>query len=155
VGPIAAQVRRRGDVAVALAVMALSTAMTIGWFATGNASAPDAGLQQIDLLMLDEPVLGVEAVGGRPTMLVVTGQRCPPQDPEPRRLDDRFGLVVSPDAALARRLALSKAAEGCSPGYVLLDGDSRIRYRTYDPGWPRHDQEQEILLEAIAKGSRG
>lgn len=144
----------RFDVGVVLAVAALSTGLVVGWFATGNASAPDAGLQQIDLLMLDERVPGVEAVDGRPTMVVVTGQGCPSRDPEPRRLAERFGLVVSPDRSLARRLALPKAAEGCEPGYVLLDGDSVVRYRTYDPGWTRHDEEQEILLEAIAEGHR-
>ena len=141
---------RPGVLVVAL-VQAFCVALTIGWFATGNASAPDAGLQQIDLLMLDERVPGVDAVGGKPTMIVVTGQRCPARDPEPRRLDERFGLVLSPDRELARRLALPKAAEGCTPGYVLLSGDGVVRYRTYDPGWPRHDEEQEILLDAIAE----
>jgi hypothetical protein len=60
-----------------------------------------------------------------------------------------------PGRGLARRLALPKAAEGCTPGYALLDGDSHVRYRTYDPGWPAHDQEQEILLEAIESGHTG
>ena len=71
---------------------------------------------------------------------------------EPRRLDDRYGLVLSPDRDLARRLALPAAAERCQPGYVLLDGDGVVRYRTYDPAWVEHDQEQEILLESIARG---
>lgn len=142
----------RQDVALAVGVAVLSTALTTGWFATGNSSAPDGGLQQIGMLMLDERVPGVSAVDGRPTMVVVTGQGCPPREPEPRRLDERFGLVVSPDRELARRLALPKAAEGCVPGYVLLDGDSNVRYRTYDPGWPRHDDEQEVLLEALEHG---
>lgn len=135
-----------------LAVQALSVALVAGWFATGNASAPDAGLQQIDLISLRERVEGVAAVDGRPTMVVVTGQGCPPEVPQPRRLAERFGLVVTPDREIARRLALPKAAEGCTPGYALLDGNSFVRYRTYDPGWPQHDQEQEILLDAIAAG---
>jgi len=143
------------DIAVVVAVMVLSVGLVVGWFATGNASAPDGGLQQIDIITLNERVLGVEAVDGRPTMVVVTGQRCPPRQPQPRQLDERFGLVLSPDADLARRLALPKAAEGCTPGYVLLDGDSNVRYRTYDPGWAEHDQEQEILLEAIESGHTG
>lgn len=142
----------RFDVGLTVAVAVLSVALVVGWFAAGNASAPDAGLQQIDLISLDERVPGVTAVDGRPTMVVVTGQRCPARAPEPRRLDERFGLIVSPDRELARRLALPKAAEGCTPGYVLLDGDSRVRYRTYDPGWARHDEEQEVLLEAIEQG---
>ena len=126
--------------------------MTIGWFATGNAGAPDDGLQQIDMLTLHERVDGVGAVGGRPTMVVVTGQDCPTGDGGPRRLDPRFGLVVTADPDLAQRLALPAAAERCSPGYALVDGDGVVRYRTYDPGWPEHAQEQEILLEAIAEG---
>jgi hypothetical protein len=136
-----------------VAVQVLCVGLTVGWFATGNASAPDDGLQQIGILMLDERVPGVQAVDGRPTMVVATGQGCPPRDPRPRALDERFGLVVSPDASLARSLALPKAAQGCTPGYVLLDGDSRVRYRSYDPGWARHSFEQEVLLEAIEKGS--
>jgi hypothetical protein len=140
---------------VVVAVMVLSIGLVTGWLLTGNPSAPDGGLQQIDMITLEERVPGVDAVGGRPTMVVVTGQRCPSRPPEPRRLDERFGLVVSPDAGLARRLALPKAAEGCTPGYVLLDGDSHVRYRTYDPRWPAHDEEQEILLEAIEHGHTG
>jgi hypothetical protein len=147
-----ARPRHPRDALLVLAVQVLCVGLVVGWFATGHASAPDGGLQQIGLLMLDERVPGVEAVDGRPTMVVVSGQRCPASAPQPRRLDERFGLVVSPDAELARRLALPKAAEGCEPGYVLLDGDSRVRYRTYDPGWPRHDLEQEVLLEAIERG---
>lgn len=143
----------RFDVGLVVVVAVLCVGLTVGWFATGNDSAPDGGLQQIDLLMLDEVVPGVTAVDGRPTMLVVTGQGCPPREPVPRGLDERFGLVLSPDRALARRLALPKAAVGCEPGYVLMDGDSVIRYRTYDPGWPFHAEEQEILLDAIAEGS--
>jgi hypothetical protein len=139
-------------VPLVLAVQALGTALVVGWLASGRPGAPDAGLQQIDVLMLSERVPGVEPVDGRPTMLVVTSDACP--DPGPRRLDDRYGLVVSTDPRLADRLALPKAADGCSPGYVLLDGDGVLRYRTYDPRWPEHDQEQEILLESIARGHR-
>lgn len=144
---------RGGDVLLVAAVLASSTAMAVGWFATGNASAPDGGLQQIDLLMLHEQVPGLQAVDGRPTMVVVTGEGCP-DTRAPRRLDERYGLVVSTDPGLARQLALPRAATGCTPGYVLLDGDSTVRYRSYDPGWPEHDQEQEILLEAVADGHR-
>ena len=145
----------RTDVGIAVGVAVLSLGLTVGWFATGNASAPDDGLQQIDVLMLDERVPGVSAVDGRPTMVVATGQDCPVREPEPRRLAERYGLVVSDDPGLARKLALPKAAEGCVPGYALLDGDSRVRYRSYDPGWTTHSQEQEILLEAIEHGTHG
>ena len=124
-----------------LAVQAVAAALVAGWFATGHASAPDDGLLQLDVLSLSERVPGVTAVDGRPTMVVV---QCGPAPA--RRLDEAYGLVVSSDAALADRLALHRAVEDCQPGYVLLDGHSVVRYRSYDPGWPDHSFEQEVLL---------
>lgn len=132
-----------------LAVQAVSALLVAGWFGAGHASAPDAGMLQIDVLSLDEPVRGLSAVDGRPTMVVLTGQGCPPQISQERHLDRRYGLILSPDRELARRVSLPYAAVRCQPGYVLLDGDSNVRYRTYDPGWPDHAQEQEILLENL------
>jgi hypothetical protein len=139
------QKARRG-VLLVLAVQALSVTLVAGWFATGHASAPDAGLQQLDLLSLSERVPGVTAVDGRPTMVVLT---CPREVPDRRTLDPSYGLVVSTDTTLARRLALPRAAQ-CQSGYVLLDGDSVVRYRTYDPGWLEHSFEQEVLLGHLA-----
>lgn len=134
----------RREVAVVLAVQAAATALVVGWFATGHASAPDDGLLQLDVLSLSERVPGVTAVDGRPTMVVV---QCGPAPP--RRLDGAYGLVVSDDPALAQRLALHRAVADCQAGYVLLDGDSVVRYRSYDPGWPEHTYEQEVLLEHL------
>jgi DNA-binding transcriptional LysR family regulator len=141
---------RRGVVLVA-GVQLLSLGLVAGWFAAGHASAPDGGLHQIDVLHLSERVPGVTAVGGRPTMVVVT---CPSLLDGRRSLDERYGFVVSTDPALARRLALPRAVD-CQAGYVLLDGDSVVRYRSYDPGWLAHAFEQEVLLEAIAHGGHG
>lgn len=143
----AQDVLTRPAVLLVLGLQVACCALVAGWFATGHASAPDAGLLQVDVLSLHEQVPGVEAVGGRPTMVVAAGQGCRPAGP--RRLDLRYGLVVSDDPALARRLALPAAATGCSPGYVLLDGSGVVRYRSYDPGWATHAQEQEVLLAAI------
>lgn len=126
------------------AVQALSVVLVAGWFATGHASAPDDGLLQLDVLSLSERVPGLTAVDGRPTMVVV---QCGPA-PE-RQLDDAYGLVVSDDPALAQRLALPRAVTDCQAGYVLLDGDSVVRYRSYDPGWPDHSFEQEVLLDHL------
>lgn len=137
----------RRDVLVVLVVQTVATALVAGWFVTGHASAPDAGLQQLDLLSLDEPVPGLAAVDGRPTMVVVT---CPAEAAYERRLSRAYGLVVRTDDALARRLALPRAVAECQAGYVLLDGASRVRYRTYDPGWREHSFEQEVLLEHLA-----
>ena len=117
-----------------LFVQVAGVVLVAGWFAAGHASAPDAGLQQLDVLSLSERVPGTAAVGGRPTMVVVT---CPAQLPDRRELHPSYGLVV--------RLTLPRA-EQCQAGYVLLDGDSLVRYRTYDPSWLEHSFEQEVLL---------
>ena len=136
----AREARRGARLVVAVQVLAL--ALVTGWFATGHAAAPDAGLQQLDLLSLSERVPGLTAVGGRPTMVVLT---CPQEVPQRRELDPSYGLVVSTDPDLAARLALPEAVR-CQAGYVLLDADSVVRYRTYDPGWVDHSFEQEVLL---------
>ena len=136
-------------VAPVLALQLACVAAVVAWFATGHASAPDHGLLQLDILSLDERVPGLDAVGGRPTMVVFT---CPQEQPPVRTLDPAYGLTISTDPALARVAALPRAA-ACEDGYVLLDGQSHVRYRSYDPGWPEHTQEQEILLENLDMGS--
>ena len=130
-------------------LQAVAVALVAGWFATGHASAPDAGLLQLDVLSLSERVPGVEAVDGRPTMVVVT---CPSLPRTSRGLDPAYGLVVSTEPALAARLALPRATTACQPGYVLLDGASVVRYRSYDPGWQDHAFEQGELLEHLVHG---
>ena len=129
-------------VLLVLLVQALASGLVVGWFATGHASAPDAGLLQLDVLSLSEPVSGVAAVDERPTLVVLT---CPALVPDRRTLDPRYGLVVSTDPVLAEQLALPLAPD-CQSGYVLLDRHSQVRYRTYDPGWLDHAFEQEVLL---------
>lgn len=128
--------------------MVTCLAMTTGWFATGHASAPDDGLLQLDVLSLSERVPGLEPVGGRPTMVVLT---CPAAVPVPRTLSPAYGFAVSTDPDLAGRVALPRAV-ACHDGYVLLDAAGLVRYRSYDPGWPEHDEEQEILLEHLGHG---
>ena len=137
---------RRG-VRVVIAVQVTAVVLVVGWFAAGHASAPDAGLHQLDILSLSERVPGLMAVDDRPTMVVVT---CPEELPDRRTLDEAYGLVVSTDPVLAARLALPRAAE-CQAGYVLLDEDSLVRYRTYDDSWLGHSFEQEVLLEHLAE----
>ena len=138
----------RRDVRIVLAVQAMAVVLVAGWFATGHASAPDAGLVQLDMLSLSERVAGVDAVDGRPTMLVLTCPRLLP--PPPRRLDPAYGFALSTDPALAARVALPLATTECQAGYVLVDEHSLVRYRTYDPGWSEHSFEQEVLLENLA-----
>lgn len=142
---------------------------------------PDAGLRQLDLISLNEQVPGVAGVSGRATLVAVPGDLTDPQcESELRRalsrrgkptgLDLVFGLVVlardigqvgpapptvqvraDPEGELARSLALTPAQDGCRPGYALLDPVGRVRYRSYDPDWGSHAQEQEILLAEVAR----
>ena len=136
---------RRG-VLLVLALQLLCVTLVAGWFAAGHASAPDAGLTQLDVLSLSERVPGLRADAGRPTMVVIT---CDGR--YERTLDERYGLYLVAEPELARRLALPLAVRPtCQDGYVLLDGQSRVRYRTYDPGWREHSFEQEVLLGHLA-----
>lgn len=121
-----------------------ATGLVVAWFAAGNPSAPDDGLVQLDVLSLRERVAGLEATNGRPTLVVVPGQGCPTRTPTLTS----YPVVFRQDLATA--LALPRAATTCQPGYVLLDADGIVRYRTYDPGWATHAQEQEILLDHLA-----
>lgn len=125
-----------------LALQVLCVALVVGWFGTGHASAPDHGLLQLDVLTLHERVDGLGAQGGRPTMVVLT---CATRPAHGRTLATGYGFAVSTDPDLARRVALPRAPD-CHDGYVLLDSAGYVRYRSYDPGWPQHAKEQEILL---------
>ncbi|MEO6204727.1 MAG: hypothetical protein ABIO67_05000 [Mycobacteriales bacterium] len=138
-------------------VCGLGIALLVGWLGTGHASAPDDGLLQIDMLTLHERVDGVETVDGLPTMVVIAGRCEVHRQPG---LKARYGTVLhradEPGYAdLARALALPQAIDRCEPGYVLLDRDGWIRYRSYDPGWWKHATEQEILLDATATPGSG
>lgn len=143
----------RDVLAVALAQVVV-VALVVGWFTTGHASAPDDGLLQLDVLSLHERVPGLDAQDGKPTMLVVTGPPTPHclgevQWAQDHPLSPAYSRVLVSDPAEAERLALPAAARRCQPGYVLLDASGMVRYRSYDPGWAQHLQEQEILLESL------
>lgn len=131
-------------------MLVVAVALVIGWLATGHASAPDDGLLQVDILSLHERVPGVSPVGGRPTMVVLAG-RCSARGTP--RLSAYPVVVHSPSepayVELAQDLALPEADRRCQPGYVLVDREGFVRYRTYDPGWAAHADEQSILLGAL------
>ena len=132
-------------------VQAVAAVIVLGWFASGHASAPDDGLLQLDILTLHEKVAGVEPVDGHPTMVVLAGT-C--SSDAKSSLPSSYGVVVHhPNepayAGLAQDLALPAAAGRCQPGYVLVDRAGFVRYRTYDPGWAAHSDEQSILLDAL------
>ena len=64
--------RPRG-VPLVLSLQALVVALVVAWFATGHASAPDGGLQQLDVLVVHERVPGLAPVSGRPTIVFTAG----------------------------------------------------------------------------------
>jgi len=132
-------------------VQVLAVALVAGWFGTGHASAPDDGLLQLDVLSLHEKVPGVGPVDDRPTMVVLAG-RC--ASVPSAALPASYRLVVHRVSdpgylELLQRLALPAAARRCQPGYVLVDRAGYVRYRTYDPGWAKHADEQSVLLAAL------
>ena len=134
----------RRERALVAAVVGLGVALSAGWLGAGRPSAPDDGLQQIGMITLRERVPGISAVGGRPTMVVLScgGGRA--------SLTGYPVRVLAPAAELASSLALPRAAApSCQDGYALLDGDGFVRYRSYDPGWEQHAHEQSVLLDAL------
>ena len=148
--------RPRG-VLLVVASQLVVTALVIGWFATGHSSAPDAGLQQLDVLSLHERVPGLTV--DRPTM-VVSVSTCPHEarvavarHGTPEGLPLSYDLrLLDPvrDSALVRALALDRSLTRCQPGYALVDAAGYVRYRTYDVQLADHAAEQRVLLAAMS-----
>jgi hypothetical protein len=138
----------RRDARIVGLVLVVGVLLTVGWLSSGRSSAPDDGLLQIDMLTLHETVPGVTPITGKPTIVVLA---C---GPARSLLPERYGVVVHvPSEAsyreLAAALGLPEAARRCQPGYALVDRDGFVRYRSYDPGWAKHADEQAILLDAL------
>ena len=139
------------------ATQAVVTTLVIAWFATGHASAPDGGLQQLDMLLLHERVPGLTV--SQPTMIISAGS-CPAEaraaavrHGRSDGLPLRYGLrLLDPvrDAALVRALALGRSLTRCQPGYALVDAAGFVRYRTYDAQLAEHADEQRVLLGAMS-----
>lgn len=168
--------RHRSALHVALFNATIVVAIGV-YLLRGGPLAPDFGLQQLDMLTLREQVPAVRAVEGRPTLYLFAGSLGTPacrrqlaelvqQRGTSRGLPLTVGLVVvtadgtgppvpaaryqaDPDGALARALALPRAAGRCAPGYAIVDGRSDVRYRSYDPRYGEHGLEQAILLEEV------
>lgn len=105
---------------------------------------PFEGLQQLDLLYLRQPAPHYQQLGfqrGRPGLLLVCGG-CPAPDVGAQ-------VVRSTDPAVARDYALVTASGRVGPGYALIDGDGRVRYRTFDPSPAAHADEIAVLLGAL------
>ena len=177
--PVSLRLRDRpAATAVLLAVQLVAVVAVIVW-ASGRPLTPDGGLQQFDALSLRESVPGLTAVSGRPTLYVATGDLADPACAEElrdfldRRTDPTYPAVLLVPAgpvpsslpadtevrtenavALVRAVALPGAAQGCRPGYALVDGAGDVRYRTYDPGYGAHATEPSVLLDTLQREPR-
>lgn len=58
-------------------------------------------------------------------------------------------FVADADGAVARAAGLDQPIDGGAPvGYVIVDTQGYIRYRTLDPGFMHHAQEIKLMLGA-------
>ena len=106
---------------------------------------PSPALQQLDLLYLDEPAPGYERLGfrpGEPALLLV----CDPPCAAPA---GSWQVRHTTDASVARDYGLLTAEGRVGPGYALIDGAGRVRYRTFDPAPAAHGREIGILLGSL------
>jgi hypothetical protein len=108
---------------------------------------PQRGLQQLDLLFLDEPAPGLAATGAPPgqvTVLLFCADCAAPRV--------TGGAVVRVrDPGLARQYGLGAPGR---PGYAVVDAGGRVRYRTYDPHPGAHDVEVQTLVDGVAGRGR-
>lgn len=124
-----------------LAVCAVGVLLTLS--TPGHADHdPVHGLQQLDLLYLDEPApdLPVAHVGAPLLLVVCEGCRPPPVD---------AAVHVTDDPAVAAAVALARTDGRIGPGYAVIDAEGRLRYRTFDPGLADHAEEITTLLEGL------
>ena len=151
-------------------------------YAMHNPLVPDHGLQQIDALSLNEQVSGLRAVDKLPTFVLFPGDQTTATCRDHLNkflavyginggLQPQYRLIVitntrppnlgqikaqtDPSGSLAHQLALPESTTHCAPGYAILDGESHLRYRTYDPEYQVHAGEQNILLSAVFKQAGG
>jgi hypothetical protein len=108
---------------------------------------PVHGLQQLDLLYLDQPAPLADRLGlqmGRPALVVVCSSCRPPRLDRPD-----LQVVTTDDTAVARAYALLTEDGRVGPGYALVDSRGAVRYRTFDPGLGQHAAEVQILVDAL------
>lgn len=106
---------------------------------------PQHALQQLDAFSLDEPAPGLGRLGltSGPAVLLFC-EACPA--PAVRGAS----VVRTTDRELARAYSLIGAGGRVGPGYALVDGRGRVRYRTFDPAPAEHLQELQPLVDALA-----
>ena len=150
--------QRRTQLVGVILFQTVAVLAVIGYAAT-NPLTPDHGLQQIDALTINDTVPIISATVTKPTLILFTSDsdtKCAAQLAHYRSvyragrgLHQRYDIRVSQDETLASEVALPEALRGCNPGYALFDAHGHIRYRTYDPQYDRHSDEQNILMENL------
>lgn len=123
------------------AAVLLPAAGVLAHVADDDGRDPVRSLQQLDLLYLDEPAPGLVPTGTPVVLVFCDGCELPDVA--------RATVDVRDDRALARRYGLG--APGLS-GYALVDGDGRVRYRTYDPHLGDHGIEIQTLVDGMVRG---
>lgn len=139
-------VTARAVATAAAAVLAITAALLGVWLRSDpwGQGDPTRGLQQLDLLYLDEPAPRydeLDIASGRPALLLVC-QACPQPEVQAQ-------VVRSSDPAIARDYGLLTTDGRVGPGYALIDRRGRVRYRTFDAEPAAHAAEIDVLLEAI------
>jgi hypothetical protein len=137
--------RRRWTGLAATGAIAVSGVLSYLASAAHELHDPQHGLQQLDLLYLDEPAPGLAGLDirpRRPAVLVFCETACPLPDV------DTAQVVRCTDPELAARYALVDDGR-IGPGYALVDSDGQVRYRTFDPGLAEHAAEIRVLLSGL------
>lgn len=130
----------------AVAAVAIAAGLVLAYALDPRAALEDPvrGLRQLDLLYLDEPAPLLERLGHRPgeVLVVVVCEGCTAPAVA-------ASVTVTSDAEVAAAYALRRADGRVGPGYALVDGRGRVRYRTFDPGLADHGPEVAVLVAAL------
>lgn len=134
-------------VAMAAAVVALAAGALGVYLASPSARMRDpiVGLQQLDLFYLDQPAPLADRLNlarGRPTVLVICDDCRRPG------LDAAVRMTDRPE--VARAYGLLTASGRVGPGYAIVDGSRRLRYRTFDTEPAAHRDEIAVLVQALS-----
>lgn len=102
-------------------------------------------LYKLDLLYLNEPAPGLEALG------ILKGQRAVVVFCETCKLPRLPGeqVVQSSSKGLAAQYGLLAQDGSVGPGYALINSKGNVRYRSFDTDPAQHRREIEVLIEGL------